>query len=40
MRRLDSGFLTDLKDGVLAKLTEMVRSDTSLCLELRGQSII
>lgn len=39
MRRLDSDFLTDLKDGVLAKLTEMVQSDTSLCLELRGQSI-
>ncbi len=41
MRRLDCDFLNDLKDedGVLADLTKMVRSDTSLCLELRGKSI-
>ena len=39
MRRLDDHFRSDLKHGALADLTKMVRSDTSLCLELRGQSI-
>ena len=32
-------FLHDLKGGILAPLTDAVRSDTGLCLELRGQSI-
>ena len=32
-------FLTDLKEGVLAPITEMVKSDTTLCLELRGRYI-
>ena len=39
MRALKPEFLADLKEGVLAPLTEMVKSDTSLCLELRGNSI-
>lgn len=39
MRRLNDKFLRDLKEGVLAPLTDAVKSDTSLCLELRGDSI-
>ena len=39
MRRLNDEFLHDLRDGVLAALTDAVRSDTSLCLELRGDYI-
>lgn len=39
MRALDDRFLQDLKDGMLRSLREMVQSDTSLCLELRGGSI-
>ena len=39
MRRLDDRFFQDLKDGILAPLTNAVKSDTSLCLELRGDSI-
>ena len=39
MRRLDCGFLEDLKDGCLSGLREMVVSDPSLCLELRGSAI-
>ncbi|MDE0387620.1 MAG: hypothetical protein OXI75_02870 [Rhodospirillales bacterium] len=39
MRALKPEFLADLKEGVLAPLTEMVKSDTSLCLELRGNYI-
>ena len=39
MRALDDAFLQDLKGGMLRSLTEMVQSDTSLCLELRGGSI-
>ena len=39
MRALSEEFLADLKEGVLFPLTGMVRSDSSLCLELRGDSI-
>lgn len=39
MRALDGTFLHDLKDGILAALPDIVRCDTSLCLELRGGSI-
>lgn len=39
MHGLNDEFLDDLKGGVLAPLTKAVRSDTSLCLELRGGSI-
>lgn len=39
MRSLGEDFLSDLKDGRLAELTAMVRFDTSLCLELRGDYI-
>ena len=39
MHALHGGFLHDLKDGILASLRDMVLSDTSLCLELRGGSI-
>ena len=39
MRALDETFLRDLKDGVLAPLADLVKSDTSLCLELRGKYI-
>lgn len=36
MRRLDNDFLSSLTQGLLAELTDMVRSDTTLDLELRG----
>lgn len=39
MRTLKSTFLNDLKQGVLSPLTELVKSDTSLCLELRGDYV-
>lgn len=39
MRHLDCGFLEDLKDGCLSGLREMVVSDPSLCLELRGSAV-
>jgi len=39
MRRLEHSFLSDLKEGCLTELTATVRSDTSLCLELRGDYI-
>ena len=39
MRALDETFLNDLKDGILAPLTDAVLSDTNLCLELRGDYI-
>ena len=39
MRTLNDRFLDDLKKGVLAPLTDTVKSDTSLCLELRGDYI-
>ena len=35
----DKAFVANLRDGLLAPLTEMVKSDTSLCLELRGNYI-
>ena len=36
MRALTCNFLNELKRGVLAPLTDAVKSDTSLCLELRN----
>ena len=36
MRSLSTDFLSSLSQGCLAELTEMVRSDTTLDLELRG----
>ena len=39
MRHLDCGFLEDLKGGCLSGLREMVVSDPSLCLELRGSAV-
>ena len=39
MRRLDNDFLSSLTQGCLAELTDMVRSDTTLDLELRGDYI-
>lgn len=39
MRTLDERFLSDLEGGILEPLTSVVRSDTSLCLELRGDSV-
>ncbi|MCY4287355.1 MAG: hypothetical protein OXC63_02040 [Aestuariivita sp.] len=39
MRALNDRFLKDLKDGILAKVTETVQWDSTLCLELRGTSI-
>lgn len=39
MRTLNDSFLEDLKQGMLKPLTETVKADTSLCLELRGNYI-
>ena len=39
MRRLDNRFFDDLNNGFLKPLLEAVKFDTSLCLELRGNSI-
>ena len=39
MRSLGNDFLSSLLGGCLAELTEMVRSDTTLDLELRGDSV-
>ena len=39
MRTLDESFLSALKDGCLADLTATVRSDATLCLELRGDRV-
>ena len=39
MRSLGDSFLSALKDGCLAELTATVRSDATLCLELRGDYI-
>ena len=39
MRSLDNTFISALKDGLLAELTATVRSDATLCLELRGDRI-
>ena len=39
MRALGCRFLHDLERGILAPLVEEVRSDSSLCLELRGTRI-
>lgn len=39
MHRLNDEFLRALKNGVLSALTDAVRSDTGLCLELRGAYI-
>lgn len=39
MRSLNNDFLSALREGCLAQLTEMVRSDTTLCLELRGDYV-
>ena len=39
MHALGGSFLHDLKDGILAPLTDAVLSDSTLCLELRGDYI-
>ena len=39
MRKLNDVFLKDLKEGRLFSLTEAVKSDPSLCLELRGDYV-
>ena len=39
MRHLKSNFLTALKEGELSPLLKLVKSDSSLCLELRGPYI-
>lgn len=39
MRSLKPKFISDLKEGVLSPITKAVISDTSLCLELRGEYI-
>lgn len=39
MRALNERFLADLESGILAPLTEEVRSDHTLCLELRGSYV-
>jgi len=39
MRKLERRFISALKEGCLAELTAMVKSDASLCLELRGDYI-
>ena len=39
MRSLNSKFIDDLKQGVLSPLLDAVKSDKSLCLELRGDSV-
>ena len=39
MRSLGEEFLSALGQGCLAQLTQMVRSDTTLCLELRGDYV-
>ena len=39
MRSLGDNFLSALKDGCLAELTATVRSDATLCLELRGDRV-
>ena len=39
MRTLNDVFLKDLKEGKLFPLTEAVKSDSSLCLELRGNYV-
>ena len=39
MRSLGDSFLSALTDGCLAELTATVRSDATLCLELRGDRI-
>lgn len=39
MRSLADDFLSSLRGGCLTELTEMVRSDTTLDLELRGDSV-
>ena len=36
MRIISDKFVSELSEGILAPLTKMVKSDTSLCLELRG----
>jgi len=38
-RAISPEFLHDLKDGVLASLTNLVRRDDTLLLALRGASI-
>ena len=39
MRSLGDTFIAALKDGLLAELTATVRSDATLCLELRGDRV-
>ena len=39
MRALSNKFVNDLSEGILAPLIEMVKSDRSLCLELRGSYV-
>ena len=39
IRKLNNDFIVALKDGVLSPLLALVKSDSSLCLELRGDYI-
>lgn len=39
LRRLNSHFINDLENGILSPLLDAVKSDTSLCLELRGDYV-
>ena len=39
MRSLTPKFRSDLKEGILSPITKAVISDTSLCLELRGEYV-
>ena len=39
MRGLSDKFIEDLKEGVLLPMTCAVKSDTTLCLELRGSYV-
>ena len=39
VRHLDNEFMEDLKQGRLRGLLDMVISDSSLCLELRGRAV-
>ncbi|MCY4306423.1 MAG: hypothetical protein OXC62_16855 [Aestuariivita sp.] len=39
MRAVNDQFLSDLQNGILARVTETVQLDPTLCLELRGTSI-
>ena len=39
VRKLNDDFIVALKEGVLSPLLALVKSDSSLCLELRGDYI-